>query len=123
MLLKGKFIGKIKVRSCVYYCPQREYISKDKSSLPTVLIYALMASCLVDVIEKKIVYTADIPRAFLQSDWLAERPQYLPCTGMVVGMILEIDPSYTEYVRILVGKQVYYLLNSTNHYMVCCWEI
>ena len=44
-----------------------KYISNDESSLLIVSIYALMASSLIDEIEKRNVYT--IPEAFLQSDW------------------------------------------------------
>jgi hypothetical protein len=44
--LNRKRCGKIKARGCANGRPQREYISKDESSSPTVLIYALMTSCL-----------------------------------------------------------------------------
>jgi hypothetical protein len=50
MFLK-KRCGKIKARGCANGRPQREYISKDESSSPTVSIYALMISCLMDAIE------------------------------------------------------------------------
>jgi hypothetical protein len=45
MFLKRKRCGKVKARGCADGRPQREYISKDESSLPTVSIYALMTSC------------------------------------------------------------------------------
>jgi hypothetical protein len=51
MFLKRKRCGKIKARGCADGRPQREYISKDESSSPTVSIYALMTSCLMDAIE------------------------------------------------------------------------
>ena len=44
MFLKRKHCGKIKARGCVDGQPQKEYISKDESSSPTVSIYALMTS-------------------------------------------------------------------------------
>jgi hypothetical protein len=46
MFLKIKRCGKIKARGCVDGRPQREYISKDESSSPSVSIYALMTSLL-----------------------------------------------------------------------------
>jgi hypothetical protein len=42
MFLKRKRCGKVKARGCTDGRPQREYISKDESSSPTVSIYALM---------------------------------------------------------------------------------
>jgi hypothetical protein len=39
MFLKRKRCGKIKARGCADRRPQREYISKDESSSPTVSIY------------------------------------------------------------------------------------
>jgi hypothetical protein len=77
MFLKRKRCGKIKARGCADGRPQREYISKDESSSPTVSIYALMTSCLMDAIEGRKVATCDIPGAFLQADWPAERDCYL----------------------------------------------
>jgi hypothetical protein len=50
MYLKRKRCGKIKARGCANGRPQREYISKDESSSPTVSIYTLMTSCLMDAI-------------------------------------------------------------------------
>jgi hypothetical protein len=67
MFLKRKRCGKIKARGCADGRPQREYISKDESSSPTVSIYALMTSCLMDAIEGRKVATCDIPGAFLQT--------------------------------------------------------
>ena len=44
IFLKRKQCGKVKARGCVDGQPQKEYISKDESSSPTVSIYALMTS-------------------------------------------------------------------------------
>ena len=68
IFLKCKQSGKVKARGCTYGRPQREYVSKDDSSLPTVSIYALMAQCIMDAMEGQKVVTCDILGAFLQSD-------------------------------------------------------
>jgi len=102
MFLKRKRCGKIKARGCADGRPQREYISKDESSSPTVSIYALMTSCLMDAIERRKVATCDIPGAFLQADWPADRDCYLKFEGAMVSMICDIDPSYTK--NIVYGK-------------------
>jgi hypothetical protein len=72
MFLKRKRNGDVKARGCADGRPQREYIFEDKSSSPTVSIYALMASCLMDAIDDRKVVTFDIPGAFLQADWPAD---------------------------------------------------
>jgi hypothetical protein len=102
MFLKRKRCGKIKARGCADGRPQREYISKDESSSPTVSIYALMTSCLMDAIEGRKVATCDIPGAFLQADWPAERDCYLKFEGAMVSMICDIDPKYKK--NIVYGK-------------------
>jgi hypothetical protein len=103
IFLKRKRCGKIKARGCADGRPQREYISKDESSSPTVSIYALMTSCLtMDAIEKRKVATCDIPGAFLQADSPAERDCYLKFEGAMVSMICDIDPKYKK--NIVYGK-------------------
>ena len=51
MFLKRKRSGKMKGRGCADGRPQREYITKEESSSPTVSLYALMGSCLMDAID------------------------------------------------------------------------
>jgi hypothetical protein len=102
MFLKRKRCGKIKARGCADGRPQREYISKDESSSPTVSIYALMTSCLMDAIEGRKVATCDIPGAFLQADWPSDRDCYLKFEGAMVSMICDIDPKYKQ--NIVYGK-------------------
>jgi hypothetical protein len=102
MFLKRKRCGKIKARGCVDGRPQREYILKDESSLPTVSIYALMTSCLMDAIEGRKVATCDIPGAFLQADWLKDRDCYFKFEGAMVSMICDIDPKYKK--NVVFGK-------------------
>jgi hypothetical protein len=96
MFLKRKRCGKVKARGCADGRPQREYISKDESSSPTVSIYALMTSCLMDAIEDCKVATCDIPGAFLQADWPADRDCYLKFEGAMVSMICDINPKYKK---------------------------
>ena len=69
MFLKRKRLGKVKSRGCADGRPQHEFISKEETRSPTVSTYALMASCCMDAIEGRTVYTCDIQGAFLQSIW------------------------------------------------------
>ena len=51
MFLKQKQTGKVKAWGCADGRPQREYISKEDSSSPTVSLYALMAQCVMNAME------------------------------------------------------------------------
>ena len=99
MFLKRKRCGKLKGRGCADGRPQREYITKEESSSPTVALYALMASCVMDAIDRRKVVTIDIPGAFLQGDWPGEEhPGHLKFVGIMVELLCEINPSLEQYV-------------------------
>ena len=51
MFLKRKRTDVVKVRGCADRRPQREFISKEESSSPTVSTYALFISCAMDAME------------------------------------------------------------------------
>jgi hypothetical protein len=102
IFLKQKRCGKIKARGCADGRPQREYISKDRSSSPTVSIYALMTSCLMDAIEGRKVAICDIPGTFLQANWPVDRDCYPKFEGAMVSMICDIDEEYKN--NIVYGK-------------------
>jgi hypothetical protein len=109
MFLKRKRDGTFKARGCADGRPQREYISKDDSSSPTVSIYALMASCLMDAIDERKVVTCDIPGAFLQADWPANQDCYLKFENVMVNMIYQIDRKYNnkKFIFAKLNKAVY----------------
>ena len=95
MFLKRKRSGKMKGRGCADGRPQRDYITKEESSSPTVSLYTLMASCVMDALDDRKIITVDIPGAFLQGEWPQdEHPGYIMFKGIMVDMICEIDPSY-----------------------------
>ena len=95
MFLKMKQSGKMKGREYANSSPQQECIIKEESSLPNVSLYALMGSCLVDVMDNRKVITIDIPGVFLQGDWPEdEHPGYIMFEGNMVNMVCKIDPSY-----------------------------
>ena len=62
MFLKRKRSGKMKGRGCADGRPDREYITKEESSSPTVSLYALIGSCLMDAIDGRKVITRCIRR-------------------------------------------------------------
>ena len=99
MFIKRKCCGKVEARGCCNGRPQRLYISKEESSSPTVATHALMASCLMEAMERRKVVTIDLPGAFLQADWPADNKCYIKFEGVIVDMILKINPEYQECVR------------------------
>jgi hypothetical protein len=56
----------------------------------------------MDAIKERKVATCDIPGAFLQADWPADRDCYLKFEGTMVSMICDIDPKYKK--NIVYGK-------------------
>ena len=65
MFLKRKQIGKMKARGCANGPPQQEYITKKESSSPTVSLYALMGSCLMDAMDGRKLIIINMPDVFL----------------------------------------------------------
>ena len=59
----------IKGRGCPYGIKQKDCLSKEDMLSPTVSTEGLILSCMIDTIEGREVATADIPGAFLQTDY------------------------------------------------------
>ena len=68
MFLKRKRSGRIKGRGCVDGRKQREFITKEKSSAPTISTEALFLTCIINALKKRDIATTDIPGAFMQVD-------------------------------------------------------
>ena len=78
----------MKGRGCADGRPQQKYVIKEESSSPTVSLYALMGSCVMDALDDRKVITVDIPGAFLQGDWPQdEHPGHIKFEGIMVEMI------------------------------------
>ena len=68
MFLEKKRTGDVKAKGRADGRLQREWISKEESSSPTVSTYALFISCAMDVMEGRKIVTCNIPGAFLQAN-------------------------------------------------------
>ena len=75
MFLKLKRDSKIKARSVAGGNKQRDFISKEKASSPTVVTEAVLLSCLIDAQDQQDVGTIDIPNAFIQTNF--EKTEYM----------------------------------------------
>jgi len=101
MFLKEKRDGKIKGRTVAGGNKQRDYISKEDASSPTVAVESVMLSSIIDAEEGRDVATIDIPNAFIQTKVEDEKDQcVIKLRGVLVDMLEDIAPGvYTPYVR------------------------
>jgi len=107
MLLKRKRCRKIKGRGCADGRKQREFISREEASSPTVSTHALMATCLIDAIEGRDVATADIPGAFLQATM--DDDVYIKFEGKMVDLLIGLDSAkYSPCVCTYKGRRFIY---------------
>ena len=107
--LKQKRCGKIKARGCADGRPQREYITKEESSSPTVATNALLAMCLICAIEEHEIAVCDIPGAYLTAYWSDDQDCWIRFDGVIADMLLEINPQYRSCVKIFQnGNRVMY---------------
>ena len=67
MFLKEKKDGAIKGRAMNGVNKQRDYISKEYLSSPTVLLEAVLLSCIIDAEEDSSVAVINIPNAFINT--------------------------------------------------------
>jgi hypothetical protein len=109
MFLKKKRTGKIKGRGCADGRKQREDLTKEEVSSPTVATESVMLSCTIDAHENRDVATVDVPGAFLQADM--EDTVYMRIDGAMAELLIRLDPElYNKFVEIKNGKKVLYLL-------------
>jgi hypothetical protein len=110
MFLKRKRCGKIKARGCADGRPQRDFISRDEASSPTVSLYAIILTALVDAIERRHVVTCDIPGAFLQTDMPKGENVYIRITGSMAELLLRTNPEKygPHIITTRKGKKILY---------------
>jgi hypothetical protein len=67
IFLKLKRDGKIEGRTIAGVNKQRDYISKEDASSPTVATESVLLSCIIDAEEHRDVVVVDIPNTFVQT--------------------------------------------------------
>jgi len=100
MFLKQKRDGKVKGRTVAGGNKQRDFISKEESSSPTVSTEAVLLTCIIDAEEGRDVAVIDIPNAFIQTRIEDEKDMaILKIRGVLVDMLLQIAPDiYSPFV-------------------------
>jgi hypothetical protein len=102
MFLKQKQDGTVKGRGCADGRKQREYVTKEEASSPTVAIESVMLSCVIDAKENRDVGTVDLPGAFMQADM--EDTVHMKLEGQMAELLVRIDPKlYRKYIRVEKG--------------------
>jgi hypothetical protein len=109
MFLKEKRCGKIKGRGCTDGRPQRDYMTKEDTSSPTVAKEALILSCMIDATKHWDVATCNIPGAFMQSKMKGK--VIMKLKGVMADVIRKIDPNqYEKHTVYEQGKPVIYVI-------------
>jgi hypothetical protein len=91
MFLKEKRDGKIKGRTVAGGNKQRDYISKEDASSPTVATESVLLSCIIDAEEERDVAVIDIPNAFVQTHVEEEKDMaIIKLRGVLVDILVEM---------------------------------
>jgi hypothetical protein len=100
MFLKLKRDGKIKGRTVAGGNKQRDCISKEDASSPTVATGSVLLSCIIDAEEHRDVAVLDVPNAFVQTRVENEKDMvFIKIRGILVDILVEIAPeAYKSYV-------------------------
>jgi len=108
MYITKKKTGRIKARGCADGRKQRETMSKDEASSPTVAIESVFLSCVVDAEEKREVVVTDVPGAYLHADM--DKEVHMCLTGKMAELLVRVKPElYRKYVEDHNGKKVLYV--------------
>jgi hypothetical protein len=99
MFLKEKRDGKIRGRTVAGGNKQRDYISKEDASSPTVTTESVLLTCIIDAKEERDVAVIDIPNAFIQTRVEDERDMaIIKIRGTLVDILVDIAPDvYKSY--------------------------
>ena len=127
IFLKQKVCGKKKGGECADGRNQREYLTKDYISAPTVETEALFLMCIIDAVEHQEVATVEIPGEFMQSDMEGETV-LTKMEGKMVYILTKLDPklyhkySTTEKVRPVLYVEFKKALYSTIQAALLLWR-
>jgi hypothetical protein len=99
MFLKEKRDGFLKERTVAGGNKQRDYISKEDASLPTVATEAVLLSCIINAEEGRDVAVINIPNAFIQTRVEDKGDMAIKIRGVLVDILVQIAPDvYKSYV-------------------------
>lgn len=102
MFIVRKRTGETKARIVAGGNMQRNYLSKQDSSSPTVSTDSVLLTSIIDASEKRDVAIIDIPNAFIQTRVIDKKDRViLRMRGIIVDWIVKVAPEvYTDYVNL-----------------------
>ena len=100
LFIKEKKDGRMKGRIVAGGNKQRDFISKEEASSPTVATESVLLTCVIDAEEERDVAVVDIPNAFIQTRVEDEKDMaIIKIRGVLVDVLVDIAPSvYSRYV-------------------------
>ena len=118
IFVEQKRDGTIKARKVIGGNKQRDYITKEDVSSPTVTAEAVMLTCVIDAQEGRDVAVVDIPNAFVQtvvSEEDAEHRVIVRIRGPLVDVLVSIAPDvYGPYVTTNKSSQKVLIVECLN---------
>jgi hypothetical protein len=113
IFLTEKRDGTIKSQHCANGSTQREYMSREDVSSPTMSTKAVLLTAMIKAKEGRDVATCDIPNAFIQTtveemDKDGNRTIMKIC-GVLVDILCEMDPVYRDFVVMEGNQKVLYV--------------
>jgi hypothetical protein len=128
IFLTEKRDGTIKGRTCANGSVQRNYMTKEEATSPTVMTESILITATLEAAENRDIMTADIPNAFVQTDIPYNENDekiVMKMRGPLVDMLVDLDlDTYKDYVvyeghknnKVLylqVNKAIYGMLQSS----------
>ena len=114
IFLVEKKSGEVKARTCANGSVQRNWMTKEDSTSPTVSIPPLFSTAAIEAYKGMDVATCDKPNAFIQT----EQPEFdkdgqkyiMKIRGKLAELLVEIDPeTYGPFVIQEEGRKILYL--------------
>ena len=97
LFLKEKRTGDVKGPSCIDGAPQRVYIPKEDTTLPTVSTESTFITATIAAAEKRKVRCYDIPSAFVNTE--VDEDVIMVLKGDLTDMMVQIAPEiYWNYI-------------------------
>jgi len=114
MLLAEKNDGTIKGRCVFKGSETRDWLSTEDTASPTASHEGICSTCVIDAHEERDIMSVDIPNAFIQTLMPevedGEDRVTMKITGLLVDYMIELDPTYRDYVVRENGRRVIYVV-------------
>ena len=109
LFLTKKRDGRVKARHCANGSKQRDWMQKEETASPTVMLQSVFLTCGIDAHEGHDVAIVDIPNAFIQTDHSGEMV-IMKIKGELARILVEVCPElYKDYVTYENGIPVIFV--------------